>query len=169
MIYARRILFFSLVIFCELTVANAAEVGDIAADWSLSNVQNDTLNFYNDSAENVSVILFWATWCPFCRSLMPHLQELANKYEGKAVKFYALNIWEDGNPVTYMKKNGFTFTLLLKADSVTNSYYVKGTPGLFVVNQKHEIVYKRISGEDNTDVKEAVDYAINSSVTKSNI
>lgn len=39
------------------------------------------------------VIEFWATWCVPCRIAMPHLSELAKKYESKAT-FIGVDIWE---------------------------------------------------------------------------
>ncbi len=74
--------------------------------------------------------------------------------------FYALNVWEDGDPQEYFQENGFTFRLLLLADLVAEDYGVKGTPGLFVMDQSHRILYIRQSGEDDVDVKIAVREAI---------
>lgn len=36
---------------------------------------------------------FWATWCSPCKAVMPHLSELAKKYE-KEVTIVGVNIWE---------------------------------------------------------------------------
>lgn len=129
-------------------------------DWTLTDANEVTVKYYEDSRQSVSVILFWATWCPYCRSLMPHLQEVADEYKNRQVKFYALNVWEAGDPQEYFRENGFTFRLLLLADFVAEDYGVKGTPGLMVMDQSHRILYIRQSGEDDVDVKIAMREAI---------
>lgn len=40
------------------------------------------------------VIEFWATWCGPCIAAMPHLSELAKKYEGK-IEFIGCDVWEN--------------------------------------------------------------------------
>ena len=44
----------------------------------------------------VFVVEFWATWCGGCIHAMPHLTELARKYEGR-VTFIGVNVWEKGH------------------------------------------------------------------------
>jgi thiol-disulfide isomerase/thioredoxin len=41
----------------------------------------------------VYVVEFWATWCGPCKAAMPHLSELAKKYDGKAT-FVGVSVWE---------------------------------------------------------------------------
>ncbi|HEY2881405.1 MAG TPA: thioredoxin domain-containing protein [Pirellulales bacterium] len=41
----------------------------------------------------VYVMEFWATWCGPCIKAMPHVTELAKKYEGKAT-FVGTSVWE---------------------------------------------------------------------------
>lgn len=43
--------------------------------------------------DRLYVFEFWATWCGPCKAAMPHLSELAKKYEDKAT-FVGVNVWE---------------------------------------------------------------------------
>lgn len=42
---------------------------------------------------NIYVVEFWATWCGPCISSMPHLSEMAKKFEGKA-SLISINTWD---------------------------------------------------------------------------
>lgn len=54
---------------------------------------------------NVYVVEFWATWCTPCKENIPHLTEMAKKYQGKA-SICGIDIWESNDPTSsaYMKK-----------------------------------------------------------------
>jgi thiol-disulfide isomerase/thioredoxin len=127
------------------------EVGAKAPDWILSNGNGQDISFYQDSADQPAVILFWATWCPYCAELMPELKTLQEQFKDTRVKFYALNVWEDGDAPSYMTKHGYDFTLLLNADMVAKRYSVKGTPGLLVVDKDKIVRYIRVKGTSAAD------------------
>jgi len=151
----------------EPSFAYAAEplnLDDVAPDWTLYRPGGKSLNFYDHAQDRVSVVLFWATWCPYCRALMPKLEELAQQYKGRPVRFYALNIWEDSDPVAHMAKKGYSFDLLLEAELVADAYGVRGTPGLLVVDQDHRVLYTRIKGSSESDAKRNVALAVESAL-----
>lgn len=143
-------------------------VGASAPAWSLQTGEGNTIDYYEDSENSVSVVLFWATWCPYCASLMPHLEVVYRKYRNKGLKFYAIDILEDGklDPVEYFKKKGYTFTLLLDGDLVAEDYGVKGTPGLYVVDKDKKITYKRPAGVSDVLVKQNVDLRIKQALAR---
>lgn len=85
----------------------------------------------------------WATWCGPCIAVIPHVDELYDKYEEKGLRVIGMNVWEDGKdkvadfvktkgdgmsyPVAYVGKGGdFENTWLKPAG-------VRGIPHAFVV------------------------------------
>ncbi len=148
-----------LMLSCISINAEPLNVGDRAPNWTLNNADGSRVSLYSDAGGQPVVLLFWATWCPFCRALMPELeslkQELDNRY-----RFYALNIFEDSDPVAHMRENNYTFTLLVDADPVAADYGVTGTPGVIVVSADKQVLYSRKSGSKPDAVRAAVKSAL---------
>lgn len=134
--------------------------GDKAPDWILTDGEGHPVSLYRDSDDVQVVLVFWATWCPFCIELIPQLHALQTELADKPVKFYALNVWEDADPQQYLLSKAPNLHLLLKAEAVAQRYGVVGTPGLFVMDTEKNITYIRQRGSDNTQVIQAVKTAL---------
>ncbi len=104
----------------------------MAPSFHLSTPDGELISLPRQS-ESLDIYLFWATWCPYCGQLMPHLQSIKDEY-GDRVTIYAINIKENGDPVEYMNQRGYDFTLLLEGDDVAELYDVDSTPGLMLVD-----------------------------------
>lgn len=133
----RVILFISCLL---LSQAQSAETHQ----WTLTDQQGQFHHFPQDAIEQqqVTVVLFWATWCPYCQQLMPHLQSLIHQYEQPlGLQIYALNIHEDGDPEAYLKQNGLQFTLFPQAESVAAQLTVHGTPVVLIYDQQGQLVF----------------------------
>ncbi len=118
--------------------ATACAKDDTAPDWTLYTPEGSSVELAQVSRDKPQIILFWATWCPFCKALMPHLQSIRLEY-GNDIGILAINIMEDGDPVTYINEAGFDFTLLLEGDSVADAYDITGTPGVFIIDTQQVI------------------------------
>lgn len=86
----------------------------------------------------VDIYLFWASWCPYCKALMPHLQSIQIEY-GDNVRIYALQIRDDEDGLAFLQEHGYDFTLLPDADPVMGPYGVRSTPGVFLVDRHGKI------------------------------
>tara|TARA_R110002095_G_scaffold49191_3_gene43467 strand:- start:2799 stop:3314 length:516 start_codon:yes stop_codon:yes gene_type:complete len=143
-------------------------VGGTATDWELQAKDGSSVQYYVDSEDKVSVIIFWATWCPYCITLMPHLEDIYRQYRNKDVKFYAIDVYEDGviDPIEYFDKKGFTYTMLMDGDEVATQYGVRGTPAVYVVGKDKKVVYKRPTGMSDVLVKQNVGLRIKQALAK---
>lgn len=88
----------------------------------------------------VTVLVFWATWCPYCKALLPHIQSIADEYSDQ-VSIAALNFREDADPAAYFAERGYTLALYPDGDKIAASFGIRATPGVLVFDGGGEIVF----------------------------
>ena len=108
-----------------------------APDWTLTSSEGEATRLSAEVRQQPVVLFFWATWCPYCKALMPHLQSIRLEY-GDKVKILAINFVEKGDPVGFMKDAAYDFTVLPDGDEVAAIYGVYGTPGVILVDQDQQ-------------------------------
>ena len=134
-----------LLLACDAGNIDQANAQSTAADpqaataFTLQNADGTSFSYPN-SEDGVHILFFWATWCPYCKQLMPHIQSLKDEF-GDDLTVYAINIRDDGDPVKYLEDNGFDFELLLDGDDVADQYDIKGTPGLVLIDTNDQIQF----------------------------
>ena len=125
----------------QVTIADdqGIEAGTAAPAWSLQTPSGEIVSFPHEHDGPV-ILLFWASWCPYCKALMPHLQSMRYEYADDSLTIYAINFRDDGDPLAYMQKQGFDFTLLLDGGDVAAAYDVHATPGLLIFDRENRVV-----------------------------
>ncbi|MGI9271525.1 MAG: TlpA family protein disulfide reductase [Woeseiaceae bacterium] len=133
---AIALLSLNLLMCSSVAVAQAAPVNlGKAPDWTLNSADGSSVTLSETVADQPVVLLFWATWCPFCKALMPHLQSIRLEY-GEDVKILALHFRDDkGDPIAFIRDAGYDFTLLQNSNDVADLYKVWATPGVIVIDQ----------------------------------
>ena len=115
------------------------------------------IRFDPQHLQRPALLLFWATWCPYCKALMPYVQKVYDAAGPAKLDVYAIDIKdEDGDPVAELHERGNTFTLVRDGDAIADLYGVKGTPGLFLVDRNGTIIYRRLSGDAPEKVEQAL-------------
>lgn len=90
------------------------------------------------------VVDFWGTWCLPCHKMMPKLQDLHRRYASKGLVVVGIAVADNaGNPAGFMKRNGYTYRLLLSGDSVAKAYKAKLLPTLYVIDRNGRIAYRQ--------------------------
>ena len=114
------------------------------------------IRFDPERLQRPAILLFWATWCPYCKALMPHVQAVRDAAGAAQLDVYAIDIKDDGDPAAELRERGQTFTLVRDGDAIAERYGITGTPGLLLVDRGGAIVYRRVGG----DAPEAVEAAL---------
>jgi peroxiredoxin len=119
-------------------------VGDPASDFTLENLEGDTVTLSSFIGQPV-MINFWASTCRYCLEEIPLIQ---NKYtqeisRADGVVMLAINSGESRQHVTsFMQNNEYDFPVLLDTDyAVKELYGVSGIPVTFFIDRNGVIQY----------------------------
>lgn len=115
----------------------------------------------NDFKGKVTVVNFWATWCPPCVEEIPMLNRLREKMQGKAFELISVNFGEEESTIhDFMQKVHVDFPVLLDEKGrtagawntiVLPSTYVIGPDGRFAYGVNAAIEW------DSPEVVEALE------------
>jgi len=116
-----------------LLTATSGYGAEIAPDWRLASGDGGSVRLSQEIKNQPVILFFWATWCPYCKALMPHLQSMQIEY-GDDIRIFAFNIRDDEDPWLFMEDKGYDFTLIPEADSIMPLYKVQGVPAVILVD-----------------------------------
>lgn len=111
--------------------SNASPAPEISAKFWL-NTQGITLE---ENRDKIIVVEFWATWCPPCRAVIPHIKEMTEKYKDKNVIFVSISNEPRGTVESFAKKAGMTWPVAAESNSAQD-YQVSGIPASFIIIDK---------------------------------
>ena len=131
---------------CISTSTQGVEVGNLAPDFQLQDLNGQTVSISNLRGKPV-LINFWATWCPPCRGEMPYLQEIYEEWASRDLVILTINIGE-GSPTVeaFMQSNNLSFTVLLDTkQDVAQKYNIQYIPTTFFID-KDGIIQDKVIG-----------------------
>ena len=134
-----------LAAFTTLTV-HSVEQGDPAPTWTgIDLVDGRSVTFPELIQGKPAVLVFWATWCPYCKAFMPYAKGIQADYADRGVQIVTFNAKErgQGDPKAYVESLAFPMIAVADADAIAEAYGVKFIPGLMVVDGGGTVAYRR--------------------------
>lgn len=127
----------------------AVTAGDEAPSWTGINENGEEISFPADIPNKPTVMVFWATWCPYCKAFMPNLAEIQKDYGEENINVVLINHKERGagDPAAYVKTLDFANTAIIDADDIGDAYAMDFIPGLLVIDAAGTVAWRRASTE----------------------
>ena len=120
----------------------AAKLGDPAAPISIAKwVKGEPVQLTDD--KHIYVVEFWATWCPPCRTSIPHLTELQKQFKDKNVTIIGVTDEKESIVTPFVKKMAGKMDYRVAIDDkdktstgYMGAYKIGGIPHAFIVQEK---------------------------------
>ena len=161
-----------LLVFAISNMGVASAGGEAAPSFSLRDISGKQVSL-EDHKGKVVLINFWATWCGPCQTEMPHLQKMYVDLEEKGFVVLSISV-DDARYASkvkpLIKRNGYTFPVLLDKDSsVANQYNPESVlPYNVLIDKEGNVVWRKASyapGEE-VELRHKVEEALGISSTE---
>lgn len=109
--------------------------GSEAPDFSTKLNNGDTFTL-SDTAGQVILLNFWATWCTNCVNEMPAIEKLYEEY-GDQITIIGVNVGEDEDTVnTFIEAKNYSFPIAYDTESnISNLYPSAGIPYTVIIGK----------------------------------
>lgn len=130
-----------------------------AKHWQLQDAWGEPYTFPTPG-KKAHVLIFWASWCPYCHKLMPKVEELYKTLPPESVEFLAINAWDSADPEAFMMEHDYQFPVLVKGETIAPLYGVKAVPEVLVFDSNLKLLYRRQPGQSADEVAAATAHTV---------
>lgn len=102
----------------------------------------------------VVLLNFWATWCVPCRTEMPSLEALYQRYQDRGLEVLAVNLdmLSTAGVEAFVQEGGVTFRIALDPSwSTARNYRVVGLPTTYLIDRGGNLVVREVGERDWMD------------------
>jgi len=113
----------------------------LAPDFTSQDVFGNQVSLSDFQGKKPVLLVFWATWCGYCKEELPDLKEFNQKYKDR-IEVVVIDSGETKETIKdYIEENSIDFTVLLDEQrEIWNKYFVRGTPAHFLINKQSQAV-----------------------------
>jgi thiol-disulfide isomerase/thioredoxin len=88
------------------------------------------------------LVEFWATWCPPCRTSIPHLNEIYAKYKAKGLQIVGITDENEATVKKFQKQIPMDYNVAIDTPgSIYEQFGIKAIPTAFLVDKSGKIVW----------------------------
>ncbi|MDD5246565.1 MAG: TlpA disulfide reductase family protein [Candidatus Omnitrophica bacterium] len=139
-----RFVSIAILAFWMLVSLIGTAVSAEAIDFTLKDINGGSVSLSSYKGKVPVLLLFWTTWCPYCRSALKELNNMQMENKGTRVEVLAIDVGEPQSAVSRLAKNlGLQLQVLLDSDNtVADNYQVIGVPTYILLDKNGEVVFR---------------------------
>ena len=127
----------------DASVSLASTDGDgngfaIAPDFAVQDLEGNTVQLA-DTAGDVRLVVFWATWCPPCREEIPLLNELHAEYRDRGLHILAISDESEDVLRAFGDRHAMVYSNLVDDGQAYEAYRPPGLPMAILVDGEGQI------------------------------
>lgn len=121
--------------------------GTKAPGWTLPSSKGKPISL-KELKGKVVLLDFWGTWCMPCLKAMPDIQAIHETFKGQPVEIIGVSVETESkaDPLGYVKRKGYTYTIVAEGDKITKDYKVDQFPTVYVIDKNGNIIHAEHSG-----------------------
>lgn len=135
---------------------HAAQVGEPLIPFKGIDLNGQPYDLQQSIGNKPVMLIFWASWCPTCRTEVPKVNQLAEKFRNRGMEFVAVNVGfndsvERAN--AFIEKTGMSYPAFFDGSgTVAEKYRLQGVPTVIIAD-KHGVI--RFRNYTTPDISEA--------------
>jgi peroxiredoxin len=129
------------------TVRNSTK--KMAPDFTLKNLSGETFRLSEQKGKPV-LLIFMTTWCPSCRSEIPHYKNIYETYGKRGLEVAMIDIQEPkGKVSSFAYKYQIPFNIILdETADVSGAFGIVGVPSMLLISKDGSILSRQYMAMD---------------------
>lgn len=136
-----------LVAGCAVEASGRGELGTEAPEYRAVTLDGDPFQLADHRGE-VVLLNIWATWCPPCRTEMPHLQTLQEQFGEDGLRVVGVSIDSEGAESAvrrFLEELGVTFMVVRDpSDRVSGTFGAYGVPLTLLIDREGIVQWRHL-------------------------
>ena len=147
-----------LLLLCVLALpaaAPAVQPGQMLVPFQGTDLDGQPFDLAESIGKRPVMLVFWASWCPSCRTEVPKINQLAAKYGERGMAFVAINVGFNDSverAQAFARKTGMTYPAIFDGSGqITEPYQLIGVPTIIIADNKGVIQYRNFATPEITE------------------
>ena len=150
------ILFLALFLLVpQISFASSAQLGEQMVHFSLEDMNGNTIDMESIIGKKPVMLIFWASWCPTCKTESPEINKLVEKFTPKGMEFIGVNVGFNDSvkrAEAFIEKYKLNYPNIFDTKGeISAKYMIQGVPTIVVADKKGTILFRNFGTPDITE------------------